>query len=137
VQAAAAGSFAAGVDTVQQLYAFLVPQHRQQLPQPGTGLPTEPAQPGKPQRSDAAVPPSPSTAGLTDYERELLAADAELLAERQQAPGSEARPAAAGTAADAAAAAVSATAGQARHFGARLWAWLRQSLRWAQSFAVV
>lgn len=124
LKAAATGSFAAGVDTVQQLYAFLVPQHRQQAPQPAEAGPAQAAPPPPP-----SVPHAVSSAGLTEYEREMLAANSVAGAEPQQ-PGAQASsapatPGAAGVAAAAAAAA----AGQGRHVGGRLRAWVRHNLR--------
>jgi hypothetical protein len=144
MQAVAAGSFAAGVDAVQQLYAFLMPQRRDKqaaaAPEPSksSSTPTVPA--GGAQEAEAAVPPAPSAAGLTEYERELQAADA-TPAQQPQEQGQHQQadrlggpaPSVTERAAGIATAAATVARKQGRHVGSKLWAWVRQGLRCASS----
>ena len=107
---------------MQQLYAFLVPQ-RAPAPAGAAGVAQQAGQqaPGQPQQQP--LPHAPSTAGLTEYEREMLAATGGNGQGQKQ-------PQAGGAPAGVTPQVVAAAAKEkGRHFGASLRAWLRQSLR--------
>ena len=94
MQADTAGSFAAGLDTVQQLFAFLVPQHAQPSGQAAGGtsgvMPDQQEERAIEQHPPAApvlpsLRPSRSTTLLTAYEKEVCQSTAAAAAPLDQA----------------------------------------------------
>jgi hypothetical protein len=142
LQAATAGSFAVGVDTVQQLIEFLMP-HRSQ---PQRFQP--PAQPAGQQEQQAQQPltqpqprvplPASASAGLlTDYEKEVFGSGG---GNGSSSPSAAAHPpprqqeqqeplTAAATAVEAVAIAGGMAVEEGRHASSRLSSWLRNRLR--------
>ena len=152
LQAATASSFAVGVDTVQQLIEFLMPQRSQpQQPQP----PAQPAGQQQQQQQPAAQPqaplPRPASAGglLTEYEKEVFgsgggtggsstAAAAGQTPPPQQQQQQQQQPlAAAATAGEAVVIAGGMAAQQGRHVSSRLRSWLRHRLRCTACFMLL